>query len=151
MEKPKKKPLPPTYFIILLLLSIGLHFIFPIKKIIFPPYTYLGFAFIIFGGVINIWADMLLKKKKTTVKPYENPTQLITSGPFRISRNPQYLGFTAILLGIAINHGTLVTFAVPIAFVFLMGLLFVPFEERNLERIFGREYGEYKNHVRRWL
>ena len=150
MGKPKK-PLPPTYFIILLLLSIGLHFVFPIKKLIFPPYTYLGFAFIIFGGAINIWADILLKKKRTTVKPYENPTQLITSGPFRVSRNPQYSGFTAILLGVAINHGTLITFVAPIAFVVLMRLLFIPSEEKNLERIFGKEYLDYKKRVRRWL
>ena len=146
-----KKPLPPTYFIILLLLSIGLHFVFPIKKVIFPPYTYSGFALIIFGGVINIWTDFLLKKKRTTVKPYESPTSLITSGPFRISRNPQYLGFTAILLGIAINHGTLITFLSPIAFFVLMELLFIPFEEKNLERIFREDYIEYKNRVRRWF
>jgi len=149
--KKSKKLLPPTYFIILLLLSIGLHFIFPIKKVIFPPYTYLGFAFIIFGGVINIWTDFLLKKKKTTVKPYENPTQLITSGPFRISRNPQYLGFTAILLGIAINHGTLITFLSPITFFILMESIFIPFEEKNLEEAFGKEYLDYKKRVRRWL
>jgi protein-S-isoprenylcysteine O-methyltransferase Ste14 len=151
MKGIKKGVLPPTYFIILLLLSIGLHFIFPIKKIIFTPCTYLGFAFIIFGGAINIWADMLLKKNKTTVKPHENPTQLITSGPFRISRNPQYLGFTAILLGVAINHGTLITFLPPIAFFVLIESMFIPFEERNLERIFGKEYLDYKIRVRRWL
>ncbi|KPJ54791.1 hypothetical protein AMJ47_03540 [Parcubacteria bacterium DG_72] len=149
--KKTKKILPPTYFIILLLLSIGLHFVFPIKKIIFPPYTYLGFILIIFGGVINIWTDLLLKKRKTTVKPYEDPTYLITSGPFRISRNPQYLGFTAILLGIAVNHGTIITFLPTIIFVVLMELIFIPSEEKNLERIFGKEYIEYKNRVRRWL
>ena len=143
--------LPPTYFFILLFLSIGLHFIFPIKKIIFPPYTYLGFVFIAFGIVLNIWADFLLKKKKTTVKPYKNPTQLITSGSFSISRNPQYLGFAAILLGISINHGTLITFLSPIIFVILMELLFIPFEEKNLERIFRKKYLGYKKRVRRWI
>ena len=150
MEKPKK-PLPPTYFIILLLLSIGLHFIFSIKKVIFPPYTYLGFILIIFGGIINLWTDLLLKRKNTTVKPYENPIYLITSGPFRISRNPQYLGFAAILLGVAINHGTLIIFLSPITFFILMELMFIPFEEKNLERVFGKEYIEYKNQIRRWL
>ena len=149
--KKTKKILPPTYFIILLLLSIGLHFVFPIKKIIFPPYTYLGFILIIFGGIINIWTDLLLKKRRTTVKPYEDPTYLITSGPFRISRNPQYLGFTTILLGIAVSHGTIITFLPPIIFVVLMELIFIPFEEKNLERIFGKEYIEYKNRVGRLL
>ncbi len=97
------------------------------------------------------WADFLLKKKKTTVKPYEKPTQLIISGPFSISRNPQYLGFAAILLGIAINHGTLITFIFPIAFVILMELMFIPFEEKNLKRIFGKKYFNYKKKVRRWI
>ena len=147
----KSKFLPPTYFFILLFLSIGLHFVFPIKKVIFPPHTYLGFIFIAFGVVLNIWADFLLKGKKTTVKPYENPKQLITSGPFHISRNPQYLGFAVILLGIAINHGTLITFVSPIAFVILMELLFIPFEEKNLERIFRKSYINYKKRVRRWI
>jgi len=132
--KENKKLLPPTYFIILLLLSIGL-----------------GFILIIFGGVINLWTDLLLKRKRTTVKPYENPTYLITSGPFRISRNPSYLGFAAILLGVAINHGTLITFLSPITFFILMELMFIPFEEKNLERAFGKEYIEYKNQIRRWL
>jgi len=149
--KENKKLLPPTYFIILLLLSIGLHFIFPIKKVIFPPYTYLGFILIIFGGVINLWTDLLLKRKRTTVKPYESPTYLITSGPFRISRNPSYLGFAAILLGVAINHGTLITFLSPITFFILIELMFIPFEEKNLERAFRKEYIEYKNQIRRWL
>jgi len=146
-----KKILPPTYFMILLLLSIGLHFLFPIKKLIFLPYTYLGFVIIAFGVVINLWTDLLLKRKKTTVKPFENPVYLVTSGPFHITRNPQYLGFAAILLGVAINHGTVITFLFPIAFVILMELLFIPFEEKNLERIFRKEYLEYKDRVRQWL
>jgi len=147
----KSKFLPPTYFFILLFLSVGLHFIFPIKKIIFPPYTYLGFVFILFGAVINIWADFLLKREKTTVKPYENPRQLITSGPFHISRNPQYLGFFAILLGVSINHGTLITFLSPMAFVILMELMFIFFEEKNMERVFGKKYLNYKKKVKRWI
>ena len=147
----KSKFLPPTYFFILLFLSVGLHFIFPIEKVIFPPYTYLGLILIVFGAILNIWTDFLLKKKKTTVKPYKNPTYMTTSGPFAISRNPQYLGFAAILLGIAINHGTLITFISPIMFVILMELMFIPFEEKNLERTFGKKYIKYKKKVRRWI
>ena len=149
--KKAKKILPPTYFIILLLLSIGLHFIFPIKKIIFPPYTYFGWMLIIFGAVLNIWTDSLFKRKETTVKPFEKPTDFIATGPFRISRHPMYLGMTAILLGVAILHGTLITFIFPLIFIFLSEKLFIPHEERNLEDVFGENYINYKNRVRRWL
>jgi len=142
---------PDMYFLILLILSIALHFIFPIQKLIFSPYNYLGFLFIALGIVLNIWADLLFKKNKTTVKPYKNPTELITSGPFRISRHPMYLGMMLILLGATIVSGTLIIFVFPIAFIILMEIFFIPFEEKNLERIFGRKYLSYKSRVRCWL
>jgi len=147
----KSKIRQDMYFVILLILSILLHFIFPIKRLLFSPYTYFGFLFIVFGIILNIWTDLLFKKNKTTVKPYRNPTELITSGPFRISRHPMYLGMMLILLGIAIVHGTLITFAFPIIFIILMELFFIPYEEKNLERISGRKYLSYKKRVRRWL
>jgi protein-S-isoprenylcysteine O-methyltransferase Ste14 len=147
----KSKIRPDMYFLILLILSIVLHFIFPIEKIIFPPYTHLGFLFIVLGIILNIWADLLFKKNRTTVKPYKNPTELITSGPFRISRHPMYLGMMLILLGIAIVSGTLIAFVFPVVFIILIELFFIPFEEKNLERIFGRKYLSYKKSVRRWL
>ena len=147
----RNKILPPTYFILLLILSIGLHFIFPIKKIIFPPYTYFGWIFIIFGAVLNLWTDSLFKKNKTTVKPFEKPAELITVGPFKISRHPMYLGMTAILLGVAILHGTLITLIFPLIFIVLSETLFLSQEEKNLEETFGENYINYKNRVRRWL
>ena len=147
----KHRVMPPTYFIIFLALSIVLHFIFPIKKVIFPPYTYVGFVFIAFGAVLNIWSDSLFKKKKTTVKPFEKPKELVISGPFRISRHPMYLGMMVILLGVAIIHGTIITFVFPVVFVILMEMLFIPFEEQNCEKIFGKKYLEYKKKVRRWI
>jgi len=147
----KHRFMPPTYFIIFLALSIVLHFIFPIKKVIFPPYTYVGFVFIAFGAILNIWSDSLFKKKKTNVKPFEKPKELLISGPFRISRHPMYLGMMAILLGVAIIHGTIITFVFPVVFVILMEILFIPFEEQNCEKIFREKYLEYKKRVRRWI
>jgi protein-S-isoprenylcysteine O-methyltransferase Ste14 len=110
-----------------------------------------GFLFILLGIILNIWVDIMFKKNKTTVKPYKNPTEFITSGPFRISRHPMYLGMMLILLGATIVSGTLIIFVFPIAFIILMEIFFIPFEEKNLERIFGRKYLSYKSRVRRWL
>ncbi len=147
----KPRLMPPAYFFIFLALSIALHFFFPVKKVIFPPYTYLGFLMIAFGAVLNLWADYLLKKWKTTVKPHLEPAALVESGPFRLSRNPQYLGFAAILLGVAFLHGTIITFVFPIAFAVAMQLLFIPLEEKNMENAFGKKYLEYKKKTRRWI
>jgi len=145
------KKLPPTYFLIFFLLSIGLHFIFPIRKIIFPPYAYLGFIFIIFGSVINIWADSLLKKNKTTVKPFEKPSYLVTKGPFSMSRHPIYLGFIFILFGLSILLGSITAFLLPFILVIIFERKFIIYEEKNLEEEFEKEYFDYKKRVRKWL
>jgi protein-S-isoprenylcysteine O-methyltransferase Ste14 len=143
--------MPTIYFIILMALSIGMHFLYPINKILYPPFTYFGFLLILFGILLNLWTDMLFKKENTTVKPFKDPKVFLTSGPFRISRHPMYLGMASILLGVSIIHGTIVTFLFPIIFLILMELLFIPFEENNLNRIFGFEYLNYKKKVRRWI
>jgi len=147
----KKQIMPPTYFLIFLTLSILLHFIFQIKKIIFYPYSQIGWLFIIFGGILNIWADRLFKKNKTTVKPKEKSTKFITNGPFKISRHPMYLGMIAILLGTAIIHGSLIGFIFPIIFIIIIETLFIPLEEKIMEKTFKRKYLDYKNKVRRWI
>jgi hypothetical protein len=60
---------PPTYFAALLFLSAALHFAYPARGVVEPPYAYLGLLLIAFGVVLNLWADSLFKKSKTTVKP----------------------------------------------------------------------------------
>jgi protein-S-isoprenylcysteine O-methyltransferase Ste14 len=145
------KLMPPTYFMILLVFSIVLHVVFPVKTILHAPYTYLGLFFILFGTVLNLWADALFKKRSTPVKPHEPPTSLEVSGPFRISRHPMYLGMAAILLGLAILLGSVISFVFPVLFILVMELLFIPTEDWNLEQAFGAEYQAYKKRVRRWL
>jgi protein-S-isoprenylcysteine O-methyltransferase Ste14 len=142
---------PDIYFLAFLILSIVFHFVIPISKVLFPPYTYVGWVLIAGGPILIIGSDLLFKNTKTTVKPYEQPTQLLISGPFRISRHPMYLGMALVLLGVAIVHGTLLSFAFPVVFGLVMERLFIPIEEANLERVFGRQYLEYKQRVRRWI
>lgn len=143
--------MPTTYFWCLLLISIILHFVFIMTKFIFVPYSYLGWLFIAIGAILAIWPDFIFRKNKTTVKPHEKPTKLITSGPFRISRHPIYLGFTLILLGVSTIHGTIVSFIFPLLFALIMEFKFIRMEERKLEKAFGKQYLDYKKRVRKWL
>jgi protein-S-isoprenylcysteine O-methyltransferase Ste14 len=151
MEKINQRVMPQTYFIGILALSIIFYFIFPINKIIFPPYIYTGWLLILFGIILNLWTDRIFKKNKTTVKPYEIPTSFEISGPFSISRHPMYLGMALVLFGIAILHGTLITFIFPIIFIILMEIIFIPEEEKNLGKKFRKKYLNYKKKVRRWI
>ena len=104
-----------------------------------------------FGIVMDLWSSSLFVKSKTTVSPYGSPTSLVATGPFCISRNPMYLGMICILLGIAFFLGTLVTFLFPFIFWGIVETLLLPNEEKNLEKIFGKEYQDYKSKVRRWI
>ena len=147
----KRQALPPTYFIIYLLLVIGLHFILPIMQLIYFPYKYSGILLMGIGIWLNLWADGLFKRKDTTVKPLEKSSALILEGPFRFSRHPMYLGMVVGLLGVAIILGSLIAFLVPIAFFITMHIVFIRCEEKALEQVFGQEYLDYKKRVRCWL
>jgi protein-S-isoprenylcysteine O-methyltransferase Ste14 len=146
-----KKIMPPFYFFTLLILSIGIYFFLPTVKFIFFPHILLGLIFIAFGIIMNLWADSVLKKKQTTVKPHEIPIFLVTFGPYRLSRHPMYLGMASILFGLAILLGSLISFLFPIIFIILMEKLFIPVEENNMKKQFGKKYLEYMRKVRRWI
>ncbi len=146
-----RKPLPPTYFILTLVFQVALHFVFPIVQLYHSPLRWLGMALIVFGCWLDLEADGIFKKRKTTVKPFEKSTVLVTDGPFRISRHPMYLGMVAIFLGIAVACGSLVSFAAPVLFAVLMQVFFIGHEERSLEQTFGQEYRAYKKRVRCWI
>jgi len=62
-----------------------------------------------------------------------------------------YLGMIFILLGIAIILDSIITFIFPIIFILLMEILFIPFEENNLKKIYKQDYIKYKKRIRRWI
>jgi len=146
-----KKMMPPTYFMILLVLSIIFHFIYPLKKIIFFPYNQIGWILIIFGVILNIWADGIFKKIRTTIKHYETPSKFVDYGPFKISRHPVYLGMFLILLGVFVICGSIITIVFPIIFLLIIEKVFIPLEERNMIKKFGKKYLDYKRKIRRWI
>jgi protein-S-isoprenylcysteine O-methyltransferase Ste14 len=101
--------------------------------------------------VVKVWADSLLKKHRTTVKPHESPTALVTSESFRASRHPMRLGMSVIFFGAAMLLGWIVTFVSPVVFIIPMEGIFIRLQQRNLEEILGERYVEYRKRVRRWM
>jgi len=146
-----KKIMPTAYLLILLMLAICLHFVFPIKKVLEPPYSFLGVILIFLGCLLNIEADRLFRRDNTSVKPDKTPSTLEESGPFNVSRHPMYLGMASILAGVSVVLGTVAAFFTPLLFIALMEILFLPDEERNLEETFGDRYVAYKAKIRRWI
>lgn len=145
-----RRVLPIYYFVIYLIVGLVLYLLFPISKIVYTPYTYLGIPIIGIGIALLIWAVTIFKIKKTSLI-FEKPLALVTEGPFRYSRNPIYLGFVLILLGVAILLGSFIVFVAPVAMFVTMEGMFIPYEEQLLTETFREKYLDYKKAVRRWL
>lgn len=143
--------LPPTYLYLSIGAMILLHFMLPLVKVIPQPWNLLGIIPVVAGLGLNLVGDSTFKKCKTTIKPFEESTTLVTHGVFQISRNPMYLGFVLILSGLAILMGSLTPYAVIIIFIVLIDNVFIKVEEIMLEEQFGNAWLEYKQKARRWI
>jgi protein-S-isoprenylcysteine O-methyltransferase Ste14 len=87
-----------------------------------------------------------------TPVPARKPTiAIVRTGPYRLSRNPIYLAFSLLQLGIAIWANSLWLLATVAGAVALIHYVVIPKEEQYLERRFGAEYLDYKRSVRRWV
>jgi protein-S-isoprenylcysteine O-methyltransferase Ste14 len=110
------------------------------------------------GGVLLVAGLALLAsfntafgRTGTAVEPWKPTTAIVTTGPYRLTRNPAYLGMALVYVGIALLAGALWAL-VPLPFVLIViDRAVIAREERYLERKFGREYLDYKAGVRRWI
>jgi len=143
--------MPDGYFIVLLLLSVFVHFMYPIVNIVPYPYNLIGIILFITGILLTLRTNFILLKIKTSIKPFETPSAFISSGPFKLSRNPIYLGMTLALFGVETVLGSLSPYIFPVIFVIIINGLIIPVEEKDLENKFGEKYLEYKTKVRRWI
>lgn len=110
-----------------------------------------GTVLILLGVLLMAASIWEFARAKTTPIPRRNPNALITSGIFRLTRNPIYLGDALVLLGFILRwEATLSLILVP-AFLVLIERRFILGEEERLSRAFGAEFEAYKGRVRRWI
>jgi protein-S-isoprenylcysteine O-methyltransferase Ste14 len=105
------------------------------------------------GAAIIGWAMLSFLEMRTTVNPMKpsSASSLVTSGIYRHTRNPMYLGMLFILVGWALYLANILTFLVLPAFILYMNQFQIKPEERALTARFGREYLEYMSQVHRWI
>lgn len=146
-----KPILPPAVLLAALVFMAILHWVLPGMRILTPPWTLAGIVPLVAGAALNLVADRAFKRHGTTVKPFQESSALITDGVFAISRNPMYLGFVLMVLGLAILLGSLIPFLVVIALGPVLEFLFIRAEERMLAARFGADWETYRSRVRRWI
>jgi protein-S-isoprenylcysteine O-methyltransferase Ste14 len=115
--------------------------------------AYLAASLVIIGCVSCVAGVVSFKLAKTTVNPNkpEQASKLVTSGIYRISRNPMYLGFAFILAGWGVWLSSVWAMLGVVGFIGYLTLFQIMPEERALTKLFGEEFTAYKARVRRWL
>jgi protein-S-isoprenylcysteine O-methyltransferase Ste14 len=121
-------------------------FVVPVKWLIALVFVLAGF-FVALGGVIEF------RRAQTTVNPMapQDSSALVTSGIYRFTRNPMYLGFLLALLGWGIWLSNLPALLLLAGFVVYMNRFQIKPEERSLAQHFGAPFLQYKQQVRRWI
>ena len=111
----------------------------------------LGLASLGAAGGLLVSACLLFLRRRTTIIPFGAARTLVTAGPYRVTRNPMYLGLVTAYVGAALIANAvwpLVFLALP---VWVLQRRVIPFEERTLAQIFGDDYRAYQQRVRRWI
>ena len=114
-----------------------------------PLWTALALSVV--GVAIVILAARTLRAAGTNVDPLLPTTAIVTTGPYRFSRNPIYVGLTLVYLGLASAFNTWWAAIVLVPILTVMHLGVVRREERYLMQKFGEPYREYCSRVRRYL
>jgi protein-S-isoprenylcysteine O-methyltransferase Ste14 len=110
-----------------------------------------GGASVVSGAALGAAAILTLRRAGTALSPYRPSTALATGGPFRLTRNPAYVGATAIYIGIALRARSLPALALLPVVLAVLDRGVVDREERYLERRFGAAYRTYRDAVPRWF
>ena len=108
---------------------------------------------LILGLAIFLSAVKSFRRQKTTVNPLEpkKASSLVTSGIFKFSRNPMYLGMLIVLLSISFNFNLMGGIITSLFFyVFITKFQIIP-EEAAMNELFGNEFIDYSNKTRRWI
>jgi protein-S-isoprenylcysteine O-methyltransferase Ste14 len=142
---------PPLIYLTGILVGMALQWLRPLTV---APATWmmpLGELLILAAILIFGSAVASFRRAGTPIQSVRPTARIVRSGPYRFSRNPIYLAFTLLHLGIAlwVNSAWLLG-TLPLTLI-VMSYGVIAREERYLERKFGEEYLRYKGSVRRWL
>ena len=103
------------------------------------------------GALLSLSGALTVLHHGTTVVPHRAATRLVTTGPFRLTRNPMYTGHVIVLLGAALRAGSWWPLIVtPLSARTTTRLVILP-EEKYLAERFGQDYQRYRARVRRWI
>lgn len=152
-DRPNINPMvhPPLVALMFIVIAYFLGRFAPLPFSAPAILRYLGLAMTFVGFLLGIAALTEFRKVRTTLDPHGSAKQVVTSGIYRFTRNPIYLGFLLMVIGLPLNSGLYWGIVVAPFYVLLMNYLIIQHEEAYLEKKFGKAYTSYTSRVRRWL
>jgi len=142
---------PPFVYLGAITVGLLLHFVWPVRLMARAVSVPLGGTLVVVAVAVFIWAMRTFRIADTPVPGNRPTTTIVRTGPYRYSRNPIYLSFSLLHLGIAFLVNSIWLLVTLVPAVMLMTFVVIPREEHYLERCFPSDYLRYKASVRRWL
>lgn len=145
---------PPFYFLIGLLIGFVIQYAYPVR--LAKPGLHwivyaLGVLWIALGLLLAGWALFGFRRAGTSPLPHAPSSVLVSTGPYRLTRNPMYVSLALVSIGVGLLGNALwPILSVPVALV-LVDVLVIRREERYLSGRFGDAYQSYCRRVRRWM
>ncbi len=142
---------PPVYYVAAFLVGVALELIFPTD---WPQSgVRLAVALLAVGAWIALDGAAMVSfhRARTSMVPMNPSTALVISGPYRVTRNPMYLGMAFLYVAFAFAFGVMWGLAFLPAVIVIIDRFVIAREEPYLERRFGQPYRDYKVRVRRWI
>lgn len=142
----------PPHLTITLALAMGLARAFgPTDRLLPDPWSWLGAGFIAAGVALAVGGSRQFERSGTNIKTFDDPDVLVSHGLFARSRNPMYLGFAVLLVGLGVIVNRPWALLGPVVFVLAADRWYIPFEEARMRATFGPSFDRYRAEVRRWL
>ncbi|NWF63957.1 MAG: isoprenylcysteine carboxylmethyltransferase family protein [Chloroflexi bacterium] len=142
---------PPIVAMIFIAIGLALGKLVPALAGMNETLKNVGLGMTFIGFLFGVGAYIEFRKAHTTLNPHGSVRALVTSGIYRFTRNPIYLGFVFMVAGFPLAYGTLWGVVAAPFFMATISRLVIEKEEAYLEKKFKEGYTSYKSRVRRWL
>jgi protein-S-isoprenylcysteine O-methyltransferase Ste14 len=151
-DNPGVIAMPPFLYLGVFLVAVAAQWLVPLR--LFPTTATavtLGLTLAVVAIAVASWGRRTMTAAGTNVRPTRPATTVVTSGPFRYSRNPLYVALTLLYVGLttAVNTWWGMVLLVPLLATMHFGVVLR--EERYLDRKFGDSYRAYRSRVRRYV
>jgi protein-S-isoprenylcysteine O-methyltransferase Ste14 len=128
--------------------NLVLGFSLPFFRSPQTPLHYAGYGLMVLGAILCAWPIVAFRSSLKVVGMDTN--RLVTTGPYRFSRNPQYIFYSLVLIGYAMTGRSWLAFA-SFGMYWMIVHPIILIEEKHLEQVYGEAYRQYKKTTRRYL